>query len=583
MPLIKLDPAGGGMATIGSKKYTPIKGYIRCFSSGRNGEIIFGIDEMYGRESISFTDFRNANNEPFADADALMTYVQTNFKKATRFGDGPGGEEPSPKTLFLGASTALTQELTWTAHVLADIYQVQRSTTPDFSQYTVLRTGKGLSFVDRTVMPGQSYYWRVVPKYPGINIAASNVVIATMPEMTGNVYEVGGSNQLAINLSDFTPNGHSQPVTLVPGDTIEIIGGSYEYIDIDGSKYFDADNPILIKAKTTPVVIDGNGRLLWIGNVGGLRITGKGLNNTPGFQFRNSGQHVIETGILKNVTFDGIQFDNISNYVIKHANYFRDMEYVSGNSSTFAENLKFLDFDVSNTGALLMFEGDQTSTGFKGVIRNIEIANCNISDCPDAGVVFYLGAVKDYNIHDNSFNNINTGLDNHVTLFFSKGAGSFYSNTGVGCYGNMARFWPRKLLSPDNDEVLVYNNVYYNTTQYGMFEIQVPTAEYDINPIGFYPVEGLSIHNNTAGLLGNNPAEGFDYKARMVDIYDKGNLGPVALNNNLLFEDHDGTGLFTQLNEPDTYANNIYSPTAAEAVEDTVSFVSLHEGVGAAL
>lgn len=91
---IQLLTADGCAVKIDGKTYAPAKGNILAYSGKKAGTVVLVMNGMmpYG-QSFNYTDFRDNANATFASADAVLAYLQTNFKKATRRGDDTGSNK----------------------------------------------------------------------------------------------------------------------------------------------------------------------------------------------------------------------------------------------------------------------------------------------------------------------------------------------------------------------------------------------------------------------------------------------------------------------------------------------------------
>lgn len=96
---IQLLTADGCAVKMDGRTYAPAKGNILAYSGNKAGTVVLVMNSMlqFGK-SYSYTEFRNNENAAFADADAVLAYIQANFKKATRRGDDTGSNKlPSPQ------------------------------------------------------------------------------------------------------------------------------------------------------------------------------------------------------------------------------------------------------------------------------------------------------------------------------------------------------------------------------------------------------------------------------------------------------------------------------------------------------
>lgn len=479
----------------------------------------------------------------------------------------------SDNTLSLGAGTALSQVLNWLPVSGAYVYQLRRSASSSMTGYVTLYTGKDLTYKDHTVLPGSENYYQLVPMAANETFQASNIVLADIPELTGNVYEVGtttpGTHQIPIDGNDFWPNGATGPVTLQAGDTVEILSNNYYILDVKNIS-ITGDTPLLIRPKVTGgVIFDGQGYTLVLGALNNVRVTG--------LQFANNLINCVDVkNALHNVFLDHFSFENIAEG-IRWTNTLGSVVYNPSDPASFCSNIRISHIVANNVGQVVntSYTAGIAGGDITGLVKDLVFSSCSILNAPEAGSVLSLGCVDNAKVHDNYFENINLGLTNHTCISIFKGTGQWFSNKARNVQGQMVRFWPRKYASAIAG-LLVYNNILYDTPMYGMFEIQVVEADY-ISP-AFIPIDGALFESNTGGLFNTT---NYSFAGRFLDIYDKSYFGDVIVNNNLMFANQDA--LWYQLGLPDSEANNEYFATAALAVNNTTDFDSLHTGVGASL
>lgn len=476
-------------------------------------------------------------------------------------------------TLSLGTTTALSQVLNWLPVSGAYVYQLRRAATASMADYETLYTGKELTYKDNTVMPGSDNYYQVVPMAAASNFPPSNVLPAAIPNLTGNVYEVGtgapGIHQVPIDGSDFWPNGASAPVTLQPGDTIEIISNNYYIIDVKNIN-ITGDIPLLIRPKVPGgVTFDGQGYTLVLDALNNVRITG--------MQFANNPVNCVEVQTaIHNVILDHLTFDEIGEG-IRWTNTFGSMVYIPSDPATYCSNVQISHIVASNVGQVVntSYTAGIAGGSITGMVKDLVFSSCSVINAPEAGAVLSLACVDNAKVHDNYFENINLSLTNHTCICMFKGPGQWFSNKAKNVQGQMVRFWPSKYSSAIAG-LLVYNNIHYNTPMYGMFEIQVVEADYS-SP-AFIPIDGALFENNSGGLFNTTD---YSFAGRFLDIYDKSYYGNLVVNNNLMFANQDD--IWYQLGLPDSETGNEYFATAALAVNNTTDFHSLHTGTGASM
>ncbi|WP_114790753.1 fibronectin type III domain-containing protein [Niabella yanshanensis] len=475
--------------------------------------------------------------------------------------------------LSLGTTTALYQVLNWLPVSGAYVYQLRRSATSSMAVYETLYTGKELTYKDNTVMPGSDNYYQVVPMAANTTFSPSNILLADIPNLTGNVYEVGtstpGTHQVPIDGADFWPNGASAPVTLQPGDTIEIISNNYYIIDVKNIN-IAGDLPLLIRPKVPGgVIFDGQGYTLVLDALDNVRVTG--------IQFANNPLNCVEVkSALHNVILDHLTFNNI-NEGIRWTNTLGSIVYNPSDPTTYCSNVQISHIIANNVGQVVntSYTAGIAGGSITGLVRDLTFSSCSVINAPEAGAVLSLSCVDNAKVHDNYFENINLDLTNHTCICLFKGPGQWFSNKAKNVQGQMVRFWPSKYSSAIAG-LLVYNNIHYNTPMYGMFEIQVVEADYT-SP-AFIPIDGALFENNSGGLFNTT---NYSFAGRFLDIYDKAYYGDLIVNHNLMFANQDDQ--WYQLGLPDSETGNEYFATAALAVDNTTDFHSLHTGTGASL
>src|SRR5690606_7353759 len=129
-----------------------------------------------------------------------------------------------------------------------------------------------------------------------------------------------------------------------------------------------------------------------------------------------------------------------------------------------------------------------------------------ITNSPILSNAIYLGLAENYTISNNIINNVNTNNNEHNGIFFAKGNGKIFGNKITNHQGNAVRAW---LFSISNTNALVeiYDNIVYNSTRYGAFELQVRD---DIKALPTFKPANAKIHNNTVGRLNTGEPKYFE-------------------------------------------------------------------------
>src|SRR5690606_17426200 len=139
-----------------------------------------------------------------------------------------------------------------------------------------------------------------------------------------------------------------------------------------------------------------------------------------------------------------------------------------GTDQTAAKNLRILKMDCEKSGPFINFSGRKDGSTVIGMYRNLEIAHINFRDSPSVGIVVYVPNAESFNIHHNSFNNVNTQNNNHNAMFQIHGNGEFHNNYFSNFQGNSLRARPFSF-GGTVKELLIYNNIVINSRKYSAF------------------------------------------------------------------------------------------------------------------
>lgn len=374
-------------------------------------------------------------------------------------------------------------------------------------------------------------------------------------------YEVGlGSGNLVIDGTTFTINGPS---------IIKIKSGTYSTITVKNFIQNDA-TPVYIKNSGLVEFTSGQSTF---SNLRNVTFSGDGTPGIDkGFVFRDISYRAIkldENSSINKFTFQHVSFKNIGNLVIA---FLREKPY-DGTPDSYSEDLKFLHIDCDNTSSLLAcggyIDGDNANS-VVGVIKNLEVGYVNFKNSPGVGNVVYAQNAENYDIHHNIVNNINTGYTTgHPGIFMMGGHGKFHHNQISNHYGNAIRAWGHAIGSTPKD-ILIYNNIVYNSRKYSGFEVQA--FDYTIIP-GKSTYTNAKVFNNTVGNINLSK----DWQGNVIDVYSL-NGGKCDVFNNLAFNLYSsGTDQVyiagQQSNLKATEANNIYFKTSKDAgILDESSF-----------
>lgn len=324
---------------------------------------------------------------------------------------------------------------------------------------------------------------------------------------------------VGIGQGDLVVDGST--MTLQCNDHIRIAKGSYNSITI---KNFDmGDNCGVVITNGGLVELNGDFKSMNLSNLDGVTISGDGDPSiTYGFQFHDNVYRSVEiTRPFNRATLQFVSFKNIKDYVV---NYQSEVEY-NGTNDSYSKDLKFLNLLCENTGTLLQLSGAVENNKITGYIKGLEIANVNYSNSDNVGTVVSVGNVEDYDIHNNTINNINAANNNHNGIFHVAGNGKFHDNSITNHQGNALRAWTFTIGNKAK-EILIYNNIVVNSRKYSAFEAQ-SFSTYMSSKVTY---ANTKVYNNTCGNLNNNK----DWYGEVVDLYNLEG-GSCTIFNNLAF------------------------------------------------
>ena len=267
-----------------------------------------------------------------------------------------------------------------------------------------------------------------------------------------------------------------------------------------------------------------------------------------------------------------IRLNNIGDYSIA----FQVNNKYDGTSSSYSNNIQLINISANNIGTFFIASGGHTADGYSGLIKNFKMMGCTITNSPTLSNGVYLPAAEDYIFSNNIIDNVNSKQGNHNGIFHVIGNGKVFNNTCTNHQGNMVRAWACSFTKDGTVEI--YNNVVWNSTRYGAFELQVPPY---MKALGSFKSASLAkVYNNTVGKLNTGLPKYFE--GRLLDLYDT--YSNVEVYDNLLFNNVDNIVLNKMSTDGITilkkFSGNIYKNTAQEAVEDLTSFKSRFLGIG---
>jgi hypothetical protein len=361
------------------------------------------------------------------------------------------------------------------------------------------------------------------------------------PIVYTKIYEVGtGSGNLSINGSVYNLNGNV---------LFKIKGGRYQSINI-----YDITTTGTVTIQNDGLVQMTSGQMK-LGDLNNVTITG---NGTPGiekgFAFNDIGYRpIVIEGAINNFTFQYASFKNTGDYVITY----KHSDLYNGSESSYSKNLKFLNIDCDNTGQFISAAGYVDNGLIYGLIKNLEIAYLNFKNSADVGEIVWVGNVENYDIHHNTIDNVNTVSNKHNGLFSMNGNGKFHHNRISNHQGNSIRAFSFTVGTTPK-EVLIYNNIVYNSRKYSAFEVQTFTT--NIIP-GKTTFVNAKVFNNTCGSLNLSN----DWQGCVVDVYSLRG-GKCEVFNNLAYNFPAPYLIAGQQGDlvPTSY-NNLYFKTSKEA------------------
>lgn len=278
---------------------------------------------------------------------------------------------------------------------------------------------------------------------------------------------------------------------------------------------------------------------------------------------------VIISESANNLKLDNISFKNITNTVITMKN---EVKY-NGSKESYSENIVLNNIKAENIGTLFGSNGGLKNDGYYGLIKGFKLTNSSIKNSPILSNAIYLSLGEDYEISNNTVDNVNSQNNNHNGIFHVIGNGKIFGNKVTNHQGNAVRAWLASITKAGVVEI--YNNIVYNSTRYGAFELQVTPWMYEL--ASFKPANA-KVYNNTAGKLNTGTPKYFE--GRLLDLYNT--YGTLEIFNNLSFDNRDNL-LINNMSDTKIIknTNNRYFKNNKDAVIDLTTFKSLIPGIGA--
>lgn len=335
-----------------------------------------------------------------------------------------------------------------------------------------------------------------------------------------------------------------------------IKAGTYKSINIENIKNIKIDGLGKVKINNGDIKIK---------NINGLTISGLTIEN-------RSQPVIYISENADNLTLKDLVIKNITNSVIS----FSKNEKYDGSPQSFSENIHLINIQAENVGTLFGSQGGIKENGFYGLIKGFKLTNSKIINSPRLSNGIYLGLAEDYEISNNVINNVNTNNNEHNGIFHVLGNGKIFGNKVTNHQGNLTRAWLFSITKPGTVEI--HNNIVYNSTRYGAFELQVPPK---IKALSTFKPANAKVYNNTVGKL--NTGEPKYFEGRLLDLYQT--YGNVEIYNNLIFNLRDNILLNNMSNPKDTKiiknSDNLYFKNQNDAVSDLTNFKSKISNIGA--
>ncbi|PWS29213.1 hypothetical protein DHW03_05160 [Pedobacter yonginense] len=330
--------------------------------------------------------------------------------------------------------------------------------------------------------------------------------------------------------------------------------GTYSYFQFDNLKDCTVNGANAVK------IVGGNVSLT---TMNGVTISGISIENSAyrAFNFYNEANDLT----LKDMTLS-----NIGDVCM----VFSINKKYDGTPASFSNNIQLINIKADNISTFFASQGTHTNDGFSGLIKNFKMSGCSITNSPNLSDGVFLGLAEDYEFSNNTINNVNSTNGNHNGIFHLIGNGKIFDNKCTNHQGNMVRAWVCSITKDAGVEI--YNNVVWNSTRYGAFEVQVPPY---LKAITTFKPGTSKIYNNTVGKLNTGLPKYFE--GRLLDVYDT--YSTIEVYNNLVFNNVDGL-ILNQMSSKATVitrnSDNVYKATAQDAVEDLTAFKSLIPGIG---
>jgi len=247
------------------------------------------------------------------------------------------------------------------------------------------------------------------------------------------------------------------------------------------------------------------------------------INGLGKVEFQTKQRAFEMKGDISHLSLGGFYTKNIQDYQIVLQEAWLK-KYKDG-AGDFFDGIRLFDIVSDNGGVLFHSNGALNKGVHEGMINNFEMSGCTVKNSANPGMVVYLGNARNYSLHDNIIDKVNTGetiTDNG--LFMANGNGKCFNNKVTNHQGRLIRAW---LFSHDDTALVeIMNNYAYNSYKYSPFEIQVTPDMANNN----YKPANAKVYNNTVGKMNTSK----DWDGMLLDVYNTG--GTLEYYNNLGFE-----------------------------------------------
>ncbi|SHE84471.1 hypothetical protein [Pedobacter caeni] len=390
---------------------------------------------------------------------------------------------------------------------------------------------------------------------PVVEVPDPPVVTPPNPEVKPDtVIELGtGSGNLTIEGTKWSSMGNI---------LIKIKSGSYSSINLKNLKIPEGKRMTIKNTADGVVYVKEE---ISLTNVKNLTISGNGSKDKYGFQLLSVPYRCIRINdYWAGVEISRMRFTNNPDYCISIENSISGKTYTSSEESR-SDNIKILDCEFDNAGTVYFGGEINKDTGIdKGFVKGLEIAYCVFKNS-SPGDCIKVGNVQDYNIHHNTFNNINSDSQIHNGIVFVAGNGHVHHNKCTNHQGNFVRAWIYSRGTATTSTA--YDNIIYNSRKYSAFEYQGYARHMWSGKTTY---SNAICYNNTVGKMNTSQ----DWIGTVIDIYDLfGGTMQVYNNVGINFAHPQG---FDKPAGQQSYINNIQANQAVTE-SNNLYFSSLQE------